>query len=77
MAKATTTQQPKAAVEALVEIVERAATVRFTDRAASLNDLVRMVGTASRLLRYEDADERVEVENAVVMALAKKRQMVS
>jgi hypothetical protein len=42
----------------------------------SLNDLVRMVGTASRLLRYENQAQRVEVENATIMALAKKRQMV-
>jgi hypothetical protein len=29
------------------------------------------------LLRYEDQDERIEVENAAVLALAKKRQLMS
>jgi len=35
------------------------------------------VSTASRLLRYDNVDERIEVENAVVLQLAKKRQLVS
>jgi hypothetical protein len=75
-ALATVTEQPKAVVETLVDIVERAAACRFTGRAPSLNDLVRMVGTASRLLRYANQAERIEVENATIVALAKKRQLV-
>ena len=75
MAKASGTE-PKA-VDALVDIAERAIAFRFADRAASLNDLVRVVSTASRLLRYEDLDHRIEVENAAVLQLAKKRQLVS
>jgi len=47
------------------------------ERASSLSDVVRVVGTASRLLRYDNVDERIEVENATVLALAKKRQLVS
>jgi hypothetical protein len=35
------------------------------------------VSTASRSLRYDNVDERIEVENATVLALAKKRQLVS
>jgi hypothetical protein len=76
MAKATVTERPKA-VDALVDITERAIAFRFADRTPSLNEMVRMVGTASRLLRYADQDERIEVENATVLALAKKRQLMS
>jgi hypothetical protein len=36
-----------------------------------------VVGTASRLLRYDNIDERIEVENATVLALVKKRGLVS
>jgi hypothetical protein len=35
------------------------------------------VNVASRLLRFSNIDERIEVENAAVLALAKKRQLVS
>jgi hypothetical protein len=76
MAKSTVTEQPKA-VDALVGITEQAIAVRYTDRTPTLSDLVRVVSTASRLLRYDNLDERIEVENAAVLALAKKRQLVS
>jgi hypothetical protein len=76
MAKATVTEKPKA-VDALVDITERAIAFRFADRTPSLNEMVRMVSTASRLLRYENQEERIEVENATVLALAKKRQLMS
>jgi hypothetical protein len=73
----TVAEQPSSqkAVDVLVDVVERAAAHRFTKRAPSLNDLVRMVGTASRLLRYDSVEARIEVENSVVFALAKKRQL--
>ena len=35
-----------------------------------------MVGASSRVLRIADLDERISVENAAVMALAKKRNLV-
>ena len=70
MAKVSTEQQPKA-VDALVGITEQAIAFRFADRAPGLNDIVRVVSTASRLLRYEDLDHRIEVENAAVLALAR------
>ena len=75
MAKAS--QGTPKAVEALVGITEQAIAFRFVDRAPSLSDFVRVVGSASRLLRYDNVDERIEVENATVLALAKKRQLVS
>jgi hypothetical protein len=76
MAKPTATEKPRA-VDALVDIVERAIAFRFADKTPSLNEMVRMVSTASRLLRYENQEQRVEVENATVLALAKNRQLVS
>ena len=80
MAKPTSpvqsTERPKAA-DALVGITEQAITFRYPERTPSLSDVVRVVSTASRLLRYENQDERIEVENAAVLALAKKRQLVS
>ena len=72
----TVTERPKA-VDTLVDITERAIAFRFADRTPSLNDMVRMVSTASRLLRYADQDERIEVENATVLGLAEKRQLMS
>ena len=76
MAKASVTERPKA-VEALVGITEQAIAFRIAERAPSLSDVVPVVSTASRMLRYENVDERIEVENATVLALAKKRQLVS
>jgi hypothetical protein len=76
VAKASVAERPKA-VETLVGITEQAIAFRFADRAPGLNDIVRVVGTAGRLLRYDNVDERIEVENATVLALAKKRQLVS
>ena len=70
------TERPKA-VDALVGITEQAITFRYPERTPSLSDVVRVVSTASRLLRYENQDEGIEVENAAVLALAKKRQLVS
>jgi hypothetical protein len=80
MAKPTTsvqgTERPKA-VDVLMDLTERAVAFRYPDRSPTLSDVVRVVSTASRLLRYSNLDERIEVENAAVLALAKKRQLVS
>ena len=75
MAKAPATEQPKA-VDTLVGITEQAIAFRYVDRTPSLSDMVRLVSTASRLLRYANQKERIEVENSTVLALAKKRQLV-
>ena len=40
-----------------------------------LSDVARVVGASSRVLRIADLDERISVENATVMALAKKRRL--
>jgi hypothetical protein len=70
-----TAEQPTA-VDALVNITEQAIAFRYVDRTPSLSDMVRLVSTASRLLRYANQKERIEVENSAVLALAKKRQLV-
>jgi hypothetical protein len=75
MAKTPVTEQPKA-VDALVGITEQAIAFRYVERTPSLSDMVRLVSTASRLLRYANQKERIEVENSAVLALAKKRQLV-
>ena len=57
--------------------VEFVVAFRYTERTPTISDLARVVNTASRLLRFSNLDERIEVENAAVLALAKKRQLVS
>jgi hypothetical protein len=76
MAKAPVTEKAKA-TDTFVNITEQAIAFRFAEKTPSLSDVVRVVSTASRLLRYSDSDEPVEVENAAVLQLAKKRQLVS
>jgi hypothetical protein len=76
MAKAPVTERPKA-VDTLIGITEQAIAFRFTERTPTLSDVARVVNTASRLLRFSNLDERIEVENAAVLQLAKKRQLVS
>ena len=76
MAKPAATEKPKA-VDTLINIVEQAIALRFTERDPTISDLARTVNTASRLLRFQDVDQRIEVENAATLALVKKRQLVS
>ena len=73
---AKTTEQPKA-VDALIGIVDLAIPYRFPSRIPTLSDLARLVSSASRVLHVRDLDERISVENAAVMVLAKKRGLVS
>jgi hypothetical protein len=78
MAKASTTtpERPKA-LDTLVAVTEIALAYRYAERTPTLSDMARVVSTASRLLRFKDLDERIEVENLAVLALARKRQLVS
>ena len=69
-------QQPKA-LDALLVIVDAAIPVRYPGRIPTLSDLARLVASASRVLHVRDLDERISVENAAVMTLAKKRGLVS
>jgi hypothetical protein len=76
MAKPTSTEKPRA-VDCLIGIVEQAIAFRFTERSPTIGDLARVVNTASRLLRFADVDQRIETENAVTLAVAKKLQLMS
>jgi hypothetical protein len=74
---AKTSDAPKA-LDTLVAISDLAVTHRFVDRTPKLVDVVaRAVALASRLLRFENIDERIETENAAVLALAKRRSLLS
>jgi hypothetical protein len=77
MAKSTATADRPKGLDVLVNITETALAFRFTERTPTLSDVARVVNTASRLLRFSNLDERIEVENAAVIALAKKRALVS
>jgi hypothetical protein len=77
MAKTTASSERPKAVDVLMDITERAIAFRYTERNPTLSDVARVVSTASRLLRYSNLDERIEVENATVLALVRKRGLVS
>jgi hypothetical protein len=70
------TEQPKA-LATLVSIVDLAITFRFPEKTPSLSDVARLVGASSRVLHIRDLDERISVENACVMEIAKKRSLVN
>jgi hypothetical protein len=76
-------KQPKPAngqtktLDVLVEISDLAVGHRFQTKTPKLVDVARAVALASRLLRFENIDERIETENAAVLALAKKRSLLS
>jgi hypothetical protein len=42
-----------------------------------LSDIARVVGAASRVLRIADLDERISIESAIMLVIAKKRNLVS
>jgi hypothetical protein len=76
MAKASvTTERPKL-VDVLVGVTEIALEYRYPEKAPTISEMARTVSTASRLLRFSNLDERIETENAAVLALAKKRQLL-
>jgi hypothetical protein len=68
--------QPKT-LDVLVDITDLAIAHRFVTKTPKLVDVARAVALASRLLRFTDVDERIETENAAVLALAKKRSLLS
>jgi hypothetical protein len=69
--------RPKA-VDTLANVVELALSFRIAPgQTPTLGEIARTVGYASRLLRIKDLDERISVENAVTIALAQKRNLVS
>jgi hypothetical protein len=74
--KAATAERPKA-LDTLVAIVDLAVGYRFQEKVPTLADIVRVTGASSRALSYDNVDEKIEVENATVMELARKRGLVS
>jgi hypothetical protein len=68
-------ERPRA-LDTLVSIVDLAIEFRFSKRP-SLSDVARLVGASSRVLHIRDLDERISVENACVMEIAKKRSLVN
>jgi hypothetical protein len=73
---AKTSDAPKA-LDVLVAIADLAVGHRYVDRTPKLVDVARAVALASRLLRFENIDERIETENAAVLALAKRRSLLT
>jgi hypothetical protein len=61
----------------LVNIIDVALPYCYPDRNPSLSDIARLASVASRVLLFSDLDERIETENRAVMAIAKRRQLVS
>ena len=76
MAKTPATERPKA-LDVLVAIIELVIPHRYPDRDPSLSDIARLASAASRVLRFSNLDERIEVENRATLLLAKKLSLVS
>jgi hypothetical protein len=70
-----TTGKPKAA-DTLIVMAEAALAYR-NDKRVTLALLSRIMNRASGLLRINDIDERMELENAATLTLAKKLGLVS
>ena len=72
----TPATQPKA-TDVLVAVTELVTPYRFPDRTVNLGDLARIVSASSRILRFNDLDERISTENAALLAIAKKRGLIT
>ena len=77
MAKAHQTAERPKALDTLIVITEQAIDFRYGDRKPTLVDIGRVVIAASRVLHVKDLDERISVENAAVLAIAKKRELIN
>ena len=58
-------------------VTEIALAYRYPEKTPTISDMARTVSTASRLLRFSNLDEKIETENIALLALARKRQLVS
>src|SRR3984885_6344858 len=54
---------------------EQAIAFRYVDRVPSLVDIGRITIAASRILHVKDLDEKISIENAAALAIAKKREL--
>jgi len=72
--KTPATDRPKA-LDTLIAIVDLVIPHRY-DRVPTLGEIARTVGVASRSLRIPDFDERISVENAATLAVAKRLNVI-
>jgi hypothetical protein len=73
----TSSEKPKV-LDVLVAVTEKILDFRYDGvRAPNLVDIGRCTIAASRALHVRDVDERISCENACVMQIARKRQLVS
>jgi hypothetical protein len=77
MAKAPIAAERIKPLDTLVDVTEKVLAFRYVDRQPNLVDIGRCVIAASRALHIKDLDERISCENAAVMSIAKRRQLVS
>jgi hypothetical protein len=73
--KTPSTDRPKA-LDTLIGITDLVIAHRYPERTPTLGDLARVVGLASRSLRISDLDERISVENAATLAVAKRMGVI-
>jgi hypothetical protein len=71
----TETLRPKA-TEALAAITEIVLQFR-DDEKPTLSGIARITGRASGLPRIQDLDERISVENAATVQIAKRHNLMS
>ncbi len=74
----TQPERPKA-LDTLIAITEQAIAFRYagSNRVPSLVDIGRVTIAASRTLHIRDVDEKISLENACVMTIAKKRELIN
>jgi hypothetical protein len=68
--------RPKA-LDTLTAITEQVIAFRYADRTPNLVDIGRVVIGCSRAMHVKDTDERISVENATVLAIAKRHGIVN
>jgi hypothetical protein len=69
-------ERPKP-LDTLIAITEQAIAFRYVDRVPSLVDIGRITIAASRILHVKDLDEKISIENAAALAIAKKRELIN
>ena len=72
-----TSEKPKAALDTLVAIVDQAIDFRFAEKVLSVADIARAVRRIVTCVAHQNLDEKISVENAAVLVLAKRRGLVN
>ena len=69
---------PKQAIETLVGVGELVLAYRASDDSKpTLSTVARLMNRASGLLRLDNVDTKLEVENAATIALARKLSLIA